>query len=44
VHPRSGEIGHANGCVFWWAVIDTDPRNADDLRTFQSSEFWQGQG
>jgi hypothetical protein len=26
------------------AVIDTDPRNADDLSAFQSPEFWHGQG
>ena len=38
------EIGRANGSVFLWAVIDTDPRNADDLSTFQSPEFWYGQG
>ncbi len=38
------EIGRANGSVFLWAVIDTDPRNADDLTAFQSPEFWHGQG
>lgn len=38
------EIGRANGSVFLWAVIDTDPRNADDLSAFQSPEFWYDQG
>jgi hypothetical protein len=38
------EIGRANGSVFLWAVIDTDPRNTDDLSAFQSPEFWHGQG
>ena len=37
------EIGRANGSVFLWAVIDTDPRNADDLSAFQSPDFWYGQ-
>jgi hypothetical protein len=32
------EIGRENGSVFWWAVIDTDPRNADDLSIFQLPE------
>ena len=28
------EIGRANGSVFLWKVIDTDPRNADDVSLF----------
>ena len=38
------EIGRANGSVFLWALIDTDPRNADDLSAFQSPELRRGQG
>ncbi len=37
------EIGRAKGSNFLWAVIDTDPRNADDLSAFQLPEFWYGQ-
>ena len=49
--PRSfGEVSpeswhtYTNGIVFLWAVIDTDPRNADDLLAFKSLESWHGQG
>ena len=38
------EIGRENGRVFLWAVIDTDPRNADDLSALQSPESWLSQG
>jgi len=51
VGPRSfGEVSpepwhaYANGSVFLWPVIDTDPRNADDLLAFESPKFWHSKG
>jgi hypothetical protein len=40
----NGEIGRVNGSVCEWAVIDRDPRNADDHLSFSVTGFWHGQG